>query len=359
MNYKVFTIGFAIFTMFFGAGNITLPLILAQKWPVGWISSYIGFCLTGVIITFLGLISAVYSQSTQKFFKPLGVKFGFIMQFILILIEGPFGVVPRCLIVAFGGVKTIFPDVINWIFYLFCSVMIYSYAINKSRLVTGVGNYITPVLLTILVLLISSVIITNQEAISWDISFNKDTFFDGIVHGYLTYDLPGAIYFTGIALTYLNSVQTEKSKVFKLGIAASFISAVLLIAVYAAFFYLGVKNIDIIYGVPPEQILPTIILKSFGKIFAVIFSGFVFLACITTAIAAITIWTDFVFKHITHNKKWYRVILVVSLLIANIVAMFHFSGLIKMLTPILSLVYPILILLSIYNIFANKKKMHA
>ncbi|MEQ9115532.1 MAG: branched-chain amino acid transport system II carrier protein [Rickettsiales bacterium] len=356
MNLRVFTVGFAIFTMFFGAGNITLPLILAQKWPSNWVLSYVGFSITAVLITLLGLISAVHAGSTQNFFKPLGVKIGFLVQLVLILIEGPFGVVPRCLIVAFGGIKTVFPDVINWSFYLLCSIVIFYYAVSKKRLVSSIGNYITPILLTMLLGIFLFIFFKDGTVVSNHLSYREEIFYDGLLTGYLTYDLPGAIYFTGISIVYLKSLNTDQSKNFKLGMYASLVSAVILLLVYLAFFYIGVKNIDLIKNVPPEKILPTIIVESFGKIFAIIFSSFIFIACITTAIAAITIWTDFLFLYIPSNKTAYMVALIVSLGIASFVAMFDFTGLIHLLSPVLNFVYPILIGLSIFNIYTKQKR---
>ncbi len=357
MNLRILTVGFAIFTMFFGAGNITLPLILAQKWPDAWISSYIGFSLTGVLITLLGLISAVYAGSTKKFFLPLGAKIGLLIQIILILIEGPFGIVPRCFIVAYGGVKTVIPGINAWMFYLISSIIVFYFAISKTRLVSSIGNYITPALLITLIIVISYAFFAGEQGINFNYSVDSDSFYDGLVMGYLTYDLPGAVYFTGIALVYLNSLSNNQKDIFRLGIAASIVSGVLLALVYIAFFYLGVKNYSLIQNTQPEQILTTIILHSFGKIFAIIFAGFVFVACITTAIAAITIWTDFIFEHLPNKTSKYKITLAISLLIASFVANFEFSGLMKFLSPVLNLIYPILICLAIYNIYISKRKM--
>jgi len=356
MNLKIFTVGFAIFTMFFGAGNITLPLILVQKWSSHWILSFFAFSISAVLITFLGLISAVHAGGTQNFFKPLGVKLGFLIQLVLILIEGPFGVVPRCLIVAFGGVKTVFPQTINWVFFLICSIFIFYYAASKKRLVSGIGNYITPLLLITLFGIFVFIFFKDGTIIGHSLEFSDEVFFDSISTGYLTYDLPGAIYFTGISIVYLQSLDTDKTKMFKLGIYASLVSSAILMIVYFAFFYIGAKNIDLIASVEPEKILPTIILKSFGKGFAIIFSSFIFIACITTAIAAITIWTDFIFNYMPKNKRLYKAILITSLFIASFVAMFNFTGLIKLLSPILNLIYPFLIGLSVYNIYNRQKK---
>ena len=80
MNRTVLTVGFAVFTMFFGAGNMVLPLYLMQKWPNHWFPAFVGFCITGVLVTLLGLIAAVLTGGdVKKFFAPLGFTAGLLL----------------------------------------------------------------------------------------------------------------------------------------------------------------------------------------------------------------------------------------------------------------------------------------
>lgn len=355
MNRSIFTVGFAVFTMFFGAGNMVLPLFLMQRWSENWLPAFAGFCITAVLVTLIGLIASVLAGGDiKKFFAPLGFLGGLALQAVLIAIEGPFGIVPRSLIVAFGGVKTLWPDLNPHIFYLISCIAIFFLAIDRHRIVKVIGNIVTPVMLVFLVVIIGySFSRFGFDNIAFSFS-HSEAFIDGLLEGYLTYDLPGAIYFTSIAMVYLIAISSKKEDILSNGIKASFVSAILLITVYSLFIYLGLSHHELLQDTLPEQILPTIIKGSLGPIFSFIFAIFIFLACVTTAIAAITIWSDFI--HHYFPKLNYKLILGGSLSIAFIVSSLDFTHLMKLLGPVLNCVYPILILLSIYNIAINIRK---
>ncbi len=355
MNRSILTVGFAVFTMFFGAGNMVLPLFLMQRWSEHWLPAFIGFCITAVLVTLLGLIASVLVQGDiKKFFAPLGFLGGLGLQIILIAIEGPLGIIPRSLIVAYGGVKTLWPELNHHLFYFISCFSIFFLAINKHHIVKIIGNIITPVMLIFLALVVGYSFM--QHGVS-DITINlnhSDAFIDGLFEGYLTYDLPGAIYFTSIAMVYLTAISSKKEAILSNGVKASFVSAILLISVYALFIYLGLSYRTLLADTIPEQILPTIIKGSLGPVFSFIFTIFIFLACVTTAIAAVTIWSDFI--HHYFPKLNYKVILGLSLSIAFIVATLDFTHLMKLLAPVLNMIYPVLIFLTIYNIYKHLPK---
>lgn len=359
MNRNIWTVSLAVFTMFFGAGNMTLPLLLAQTWPNNWFIAFIGFCITGVLVTFIGLIGGVMSSTTKEFFAPLGLTFGFIVQAILVCIEGPFGIVPRCLIVAYGGVESIFPEMNRLVFYSISAVLLFFLITNRGNLVKIIGNYMTPVMLTLLALIVTIVMYQNRNVeMNINYGFNSNAFKDGFLKGYLTYDLPGAIYFTTIAMSYLKSIGQSKKVMIINGLKASAISAILLIIVYAVFFYIGSQYTEELQGASPTQLLPTIVKLSCGYILAAIFATVIFIACITTAIAALTIWTDFIYNIFKRYNVKYDVILFISIIITVIVSNLEFIGLMNLLLPILSIMYPFLIVLSLYNIVTKYKNNH-
>jgi branched-chain amino acid:cation transporter, LIVCS family len=353
MNKAVWTVGLAVFTMFFGAGNMVLPLMLSQKWLNEWPLAFCGFLITGVIVTFFGLIAAVLCGKIKDYFTPLGVVFGLLMQLVLISIEGPFGVVPRSMIVAFGGVKSIFPELSNMVFYAISCISLFFLARNKMAIVTVIGQYLTPLMLAFLSVLVISTAM-NENTISGDLVCSSEAFRDGLLTGYLTYDLPGAIYFTGIAISYLKAMGESKKSRLIYGIKASMISGSLLIIVYASFVYLGLSYSDLIADVAPEHILPTIVKGALGPASTYIFAGFVVIACLTTAVAAITIWTDFIFK-LSKEVIPRQLILAGSLLLAFVISTLDFMGLMHVLSPVLNILYPILIILTFYNISIHLK----
>ena len=61
MNQKLFkdalVIGFALFAMFFGAGNLIFPAFLGNMMGDQFLSALIGFLLTGVGLHLLGIMA--------------------------------------------------------------------------------------------------------------------------------------------------------------------------------------------------------------------------------------------------------------------------------------------------------------
>lgn len=351
--------GFALFTMFFGAGNMILPLLLMQKNNGAWLSASVGFILSAVLVTFLGLCSSIVSGNIKNFFAPLGVKLSFIVQLVLICIEGPFGVVPRCMIVSLGSIESTFGKVPNVMFYIFSYVVIYFMALNKKRIISIIGKFLTPIMLICLLVVCITTYYTKGFASIESQDLSLAVLYEGLKIGYLTYDLPGAIYFAPIALVYLiGEAETKRDKMLN-GLKVSILCVLMLLIVYGVFFYLGLAYHEEIAFIAPEMILPTIIKSTMGSASHVIFTLFIYLACLTTAVAAISIWTDFILEYLPSKIKTeinaQKIILSISLMIALVVSMNNFTGFIALLMPILNIIYPMLICLSIFNIYRHNK----
>ena len=78
---KTFIVGFALFSMFFGAGNLLLPPLLGYNAGKGWFLVAIGFVITAVIIPILGILAHAKLQGTMYDF---GKKVSpFLVEFIV------------------------------------------------------------------------------------------------------------------------------------------------------------------------------------------------------------------------------------------------------------------------------------
>ena len=205
-----------------------------------------------------------------------------------------------------------------------------------------------------LIILLSIVVSTYLEHGTSNIhfsAFNLATFVQGLNEGYLTYDLPGALYFTAIAVVYLKKISKTEQEIVTNGVKASFISAFLLIIIYFLFVYMGLAYQHLLQNVAPEMILPIIIKTALGKTFSYFFVILIYIACITTALAALTVWTEYISEHFIQFS--FQQILIVSLVITFFISLLSFNKLMNLLGPVLNIVYPILVLLTIYNIFKH------
>ena len=92
----IVTTGLAIFSMFFGAGNLMYPLEVGMESgsQIAW--GLLGFLLTAACLPVLGLFAMILFDGDYKaFFNRLGSTTGSIIVFLSLLIIGPLIAIPR------------------------------------------------------------------------------------------------------------------------------------------------------------------------------------------------------------------------------------------------------------------------
>jgi len=136
---------------------------------------------------------------------------------------------------------------------------------------------------------------------------------------------------------------------------ASLIGAFLLAAIYIGFSYLAALHGGNLEIQSKDELLAAIMLKIAGAHAGTLVCVAIALACLTTAIALITAFTDFIQKEVFHQKIGYEVTLAGALLLTFCVSTFEFTGISAFLGPILQICYPGLIVLTFLNIACKLK----
>lgn len=351
-KFDCLAFGLAIFAMFFGAGNIIFPLALGQitldKTPWG----LLGFLLTAVAIPFVGLLAMFrYKGKIKLFFSRLGKIPGVVVASLVISLLGPFGAAPRCIALMHSTVSLSFPDLPMVLFSISACGLIFLFSFRENRLIKLLGYALSPLLITLMVLVIIKGYIWAPEAVlvSTDLS-NISHIWKGITEGYNTMDLLAAFFFAPIVISSLKSSENDKKLnyfVFK----ASAIGASLLATVYIGFCYLAYFYAPQLAGIANDQLLGAIAIIILGPYAGIIMTLTVVFACLTTAIALIAAFASFIAKEILREKVGYVPTLIISLLITFTITMLEFQGIARLLNPILDVLYPVLILLTFYNLF--------
>jgi LIVCS family branched-chain amino acid:cation transporter len=132
---------------------------------------------------------------------------------------------------------------------------------------------------------------------------------------------------------------------------ASLIGAGLLSAIYFILVLLGAMYAPHLANVPPTEILGYIATQTLGSWAAPIVSCAVLLACLTTAIVLASLFADFLKNEITKQRISTRWSLGITLLITFCISTLQFSGIMRFICPILELIYPALIVLTVVSIF--------
>lgn len=351
-KFDCFAFGLAIFSMFFGAGNIIFPLALGQITldKTAWGLS--GFLLTAVAMPFIGLLAMFRCHGKIKpFFSRLGKIPGLVLATLVISLLGPFGATPRCIALMHSTLSLSFSDIPLILFSMGTCGIIFLFSFRENRLIKLLGYVLSPLMIAFLIFIIIKGFIWAPEAVlvSANLS-NISHFWKGLTEGYNTMDLLAAFFFAPIVISSLATSEKDQN-LNRFVLIASAIGATLLALVYMGFCYLAYLYAPQLAGVANDQLLGAIAIKILGPYAGIIVGLTVTFACLTTAIALIAAFASFVEKEILREKVGYIPILIVSLLITFAVTTLEFQGIARLLNPILEVCYPALILLTLYNLF--------
>src|SRR5688572_9085728 len=116
-KYRYLTMGLAMFSMFFGAGNVIFPLIIGQATGEQIPYALLGLLLTAVGIPFTGLITMILFQGDyNNFFARFSTSLGLLLMWMIMLLLGPFGAIPRCIALSYSTCKAILPSLSSPLF---------------------------------------------------------------------------------------------------------------------------------------------------------------------------------------------------------------------------------------------------
>lgn len=362
MKHKglVISTGFALFSMFFGSGNLVFPITVGQESEGHYLLAAFGILSTGVLVPFLGVLGMIlYKGEINQFFSCFGKKGIFLFSFLSLALMGPFGVLARCLTVAHGALLLLIPEAsLPLTSFILCTI-IYFLAVNRNKIVTMLGTILTPfLLLSIAVITFFGLQESLPEATAvsgWNALKN------GFFQGYQTMDLLAAFFFSQFIISHLHSKTSDESSMLNIFYKSSLIGGSILSLIYFALVLLGWTHAPSLAGTPPQEMLGQIAVQSLGTIAAPCVCLAVVFACLTTAIVLTSLFADFLRQEVLQNKIGNKPALVATLGIAFIVSTFDFAGIAGFLGPILEAIYPALIVLTLVNIatkFLGTKASH-
>ncbi len=348
--------GFAIFAMFFGSGNLIFPLQIGMASGSNWNISLLGLFITGIFLPLLGLfVIKLYKGDYYAFFGEAGRVSRKLLPFLTLSLLGSFGVVPRCVTVAFGGIHALCPSITLLGFsILFCAVT-FLLCLKDKFMVNAIGKWMSPLLLIILCILITLGIWQANDAPLTETRWTA--FENGFFTGYQTMDLFAAFFFSSFIFSQIKQglgAATHESTVLRCAIYSSIIGATLLLGIYAGFVFLGAHYSAFLTHVAPEMLLPTIVQQTMGNTGSILVSIAIVLTCLTTAIALNNIYARYICAELKLAPQRFPLILLGTTALSFTVSLLDFKGISGFLAPILTVLYPGIIILTIMCIITKK-----
>lgn len=354
-KYKALLAGFAMFSMFFGAGNVVYPLELGQEAGGSIVPAALGFLSTAILFPFAGLMSVIlFDGDYDTFFMRMGKIPGMIIAAIAMVLIGPGGALPRTVALSFSTLTPYLPNLNLSLFALLSCVVIFGLSYRKNKVLDVIGYFLTPILLFSLFCIIVVGIFSGQ-ALPPSLIPTTTALTMGLSEGYQTMDLIASFFFSHVVLSCLREEVSEEDaqdprRMTRLTLKASLIGAGLLGAVYAGFAYVSALYSSQLEHVPSDQligVLGRMVLGNYAGLFA---SVAVFLACLTTAIALSAVFAEYLQNDILKNKLGYVPCLLLTLGGTYFISTLSFTGIKALLTPILVICYPALIVLCAMNL---------
>ena len=355
-NWQILSIGMAMFSMYFGAGNIVFPLLIGQVTTDQTFWALLGLIITAVGVPFVGLFAiTLYNGDYKQFFARLGKWPSFILVILLMGCIGPFGAIPRCIALSYANTKMFFdmPNIIP--FSIAACGLIFAATVKKTKIMDIVGWMLTPFFLLSIGFIVIAGIVGAGDVVDASALTPSGSFVYGLTTGYNTMDLLGSFFFCMIVNQALHTISTEngtlsQKHLAKNGLYSCLVGAFLLALVYIGMCYVSAFHSAKLAGVQPEVLIGNIALHVLGPYAGITTCVAVIIATLTTAIALSSIFAEFLQKDVLQERVSYKIALIATLIITFFVSTLEFSGIVKMLVPIVQMIYPLLLVFSIINI---------
>jgi len=346
---QTFITAFALFSLFFGAGNLILPPFLGYNAGENWVWVTLGFAISAVIIPILAIYGYARLQGTMLDFANKLPPLFAIMYSVLVYVISISLPSPRTASVTYEmAIKPYFEVASLWSSIIYFA-MVLLFVLNRSKMLNIIGKFLTPLIFLMLCLIIGIGILSDIEPLRTSIFENSFT--EGILEGYQTFDAIGGVVVGGVIVISLTlqghySYKEKKSIIAKAGL----LCGICLFLIYGGLIALGGLNSGNLAMENRTQLLSALGVTTLGSIGTAFLGVLVALACFTTAVGIIIGTSDFVKKLVGDSEIAYKVTGILGCLIGVVVGQYNVGIIINVAIPVLMFIYPITIVLILLNV---------
>lgn len=350
---QTFITAFALFSLFFGAGNLILPPFLGYNAGTSWGLVTLGFVFSAVIIPILAIYSYAKLQGTMLDFANKVTPVFAIIYSVCVYVISVVLPAPRTASVTYEmAVQPYFQISSFWTSVIYFSLVLV-FVLKRNKILNFIGKYLTPLIILILIFIISIGLNTEIDPIKNSVFSNSFT--EGILEGYQTFDAIGGVLVGGVVVISLslqsNYSYLEKKKIIA---RAGVQSGLGLLFIYGGLIALGAHYNGSFQTDNRTELLTFLSKESLGNIGTAFLGVLVALACFTTAVGIITGTSDFV-KGIANNSNIaYTITAIIGSIIGVAIGQFDVHYIINIALPILMFIYPITIVLILLNALPKK-----
>ena len=365
---QTITIGFMLFSMFFGAGNLIFPPLLGAQAGSNTVSAMIGLIITAVCFPILAVAAVAKHDNLVKLGSMIHPAFASVFTILICLMIGPFVAIPRTCSTSFemavaqflqveGEAGLLLPRVLYSMVFFAGATFV---ALHPNKLKDILGRIMTPILVVLIVVTFVAAFtkLPVNVASAATIGYQESPIMTGFMTGYQTMDILAALNFGLVIAANLEDFGVhDRQAIARETIKAGVIAGIMLALVYFATSYIGA----ICSGVPGlltetetgAGILSYAIQQCFGPAGQII-AGLIFLiACFNVCCGLLSSCAEYFHKLMPKigYKLWLFGFAVFSFVISS-------AGLYRILSfsfPVLKVMCPIAIAVIIFGLLKKRQ----
>ena len=345
---------FALFSLFFGAGNLILPPLLGFQSGNWWWLVALGFSMSAVLVPIMGILAHAKLQGTiYDFGKKVSPKFSLVYSLLVYAISISLPSPRTAAVTHEMAVQPFFdtPALLSSIIYF---SLVFIFVINRSKLLDILGKFLTPAIIFILFL----IIVTSFFTLDFNFGTTEITnpFSDGILEGYQTFDAIGAVVVGGVIIVSINLKSDASFKDKKTLVRnAGWLAGLSLFIIYTGLILTGAMNHNNFeLNITRIELLTGLSKQSLGNNANIFLSILVSLACFTTAVGIVTGTADFIKDRLPKYKHAYLLTAILGCLLGIVMGQFNVAYIITVAFPALMFIYPITIILILLNVMPEE-----
>ena len=352
-------VGFALFAMFLGAGNIIFPPFLGAHSGTNFILGWLGFAATGVGLPVLGVVAVAKSGGTADGVSlKVSSKFARILNLLIMTFIGPLFAIPRTAATTVElALEPFLPKAWSTQVILIVGALIFFaiclfFVLSPSNAVDRIGTILTPLLIIfLLALILLSIFKPMGKPVE---GLLAEPFSTGFTTGYQTMDALASIMFGGTVFVTLLQKGYTKDDAKRAMWPIALIAGVALIVVYLGLIWVGASGSATLQNFNEKTALTVAAVGELaGLTGQIILAGIIFFACCTTAFGLIITAADY-YRESFGERRSYRFWGILVTLISYFISIIGVEGIIIIAGPLLELIYPVVIVLVVLNLFSPR-----
>ena len=338
---KLLLVGFTLFSMFFGAGNLIFPPFLGAQAGTALWPAFVGFAVSAIGLPIAGVAAVARAGGLPALAGRVHPRFAQVFAVLVYLSIGPCLAIPRTASTSFEMLTPLVgrstPG--QFIYSLVFFAAAYFVALKPEKLTQRLGCILRPA---------APGYGTPAEA------YAALPAAQGVLDGYQTMDALAALNFGAVIALNLQAVGiTEESAVRRGTIRAGFIAGGMLLVVYAMLTHIGGISGAAFPGSDTGAAVLTALADGlFGRVGQVLLAAIFVIACFNTCVGLIASVGEYF--HELLPRLPYPAIAAFFALMSMLLANIGLAGILSLSVPVLNAIYPIAIILIVVEFLPGR-----